>query len=526
MVTPPTRWSCWCWAARGPRTRTRTRKSSAATSSTVRRGLRLQPGTSGPAALPPRRSHAWGAWVGAAANTFGTRGGAARARLSLGEEQALNETARCKIIGLTLETRPDCVDALELRRLRRYGCTRVQLGVQHTDDTLLRKINRGCTTADTERALRLLKDACYKVDIHLMPNLPGSDPATDRAMFERVLEDEALQADQWKIYPCEVTPWTVIQRWYEKGEYVPYDDATLSEVLMHAKSRVHPWIRLNRVVRDIPSQYILGGLDAPNMRQQVLDTMAKRGMRCRCIRCREVGADSEQMAPRAVLVVRRYRASGGVEHFLSFEAEEQGGRQVILGFLRLRFSPRAGYACDDARARPGESAPCFPELRGAALIRELHVYGQLVATEALPPRGAAPPGGGAQAASQHQGFGRRLLACAEAMAARRGYAKMAVISGVGTRQYYRRHGYELAPGAGDFMVKPLHLGVGLRLWRGLLALLARLAAALLWLVSPPRGLPPAAPLSARSATAYVVYRLVDGHVVSHEVPRDSESTIR
>jgi len=432
-----------------------------------------------------------------AANTFGRRGGGAaqRQRGTLEEEQRANEDASCKIIGLTLETRPDEIDGAELRRLRRYGCTRVQLGVQHTDDAILRKINRGCTTADTARALRLLKDACYKVDIHLMPNLPGADVETDRAMFERVLGDEALQADQWKIYPCEVTPWTVIKRWHDSGEYVPYDEPALCELLMDVKAQVHPWIRLNRVVRDIPSQYILGGIDAPNLRQQLLQRMALAGRVCRCIRCREVGADSEKMAPRAELVVRRYRASGGVEYFLSYEAD---GGKVILGFCRLRFSRGAGVVATDARsaAAAGDGAAAAPavfeELRGAALIRELHVYGQLVATDdAAQPqhaRGGGGGGGGADAASQHQGFGRKLLACAEQMARRRGYRRVAVISGVGTRQYYRRHGYELqrGGGGGDFMVKPLRMGAGWWLWSVVLELVMRLVGAATLLVSAPR----------------------------------------
>jgi len=136
-----------------------------------------------------------------AANTFWQR--EKRPRRGLLEEQALNETAACKIIGLTLETRPDTIDAAELLRLRRYGCTRVQLGVQHTDDHVLKRINRGCTTADTVTALKRLKDACYKIDIHLMPNLPGATAAVDRAMFERVLSDPQLQADQWKVYPTQ-----------------------------------------------------------------------------------------------------------------------------------------------------------------------------------------------------------------------------------------------------------------------------------------------------------------------------------
>ena len=138
--------------------------------------------------------------------------------------------------------------------MRRYGCTRVQLGMQHTDDGVLKTINRGATRADMVRAIHLLKDCCYKLDLHLMPNLPGASRAMDAAMFEEVLHGEWLQADQWKIYPCEITPWTKIKAWFEAGTYVPYPDEELAELLLGVLPRIHPWVRVNRVVRDIPSQ--------------------------------------------------------------------------------------------------------------------------------------------------------------------------------------------------------------------------------------------------------------------------------
>ena len=273
-----------------------------------------------------------------AANTFGERADERRReRLSLYEEQVINESAPCKIIGLTLETRPDTIDAEELRRLRYYGCTRVQLGVQHTDDVVLKKINRGCYTRHTVAALRRLKDACFKVDVHLMPNLPATTVESDRQMFGRMLHDQTLQADQWKIYPCEVVPWTVIKKWHASGEYDPYGEDVLAELLCEIKQQVHPWIRLNRVVRDIPSQYVTGGVDAPNLRQNVLNMLAERGQRCRCIRCREVGDDIAAAAT-AELIKREYDGSDGHEVFLSFES---GPQETLLGFLRLRFPPSA-----------------------------------------------------------------------------------------------------------------------------------------------------------------------------------------
>ena len=138
--------------------------------------------------------------------------------------------------------------------MRRYGCTRVQLGMQHTDDGVLQKINRGATRADMVKAITLLKDCGYKLDLHLMPNLPGASASLDAHMFHEVLTDEWLQADQWKIYPCEITPWTKIKEWFEAGSYVPYPDEQLVDLLLRVLPKIHPWVRVNRVVRDIPSQ--------------------------------------------------------------------------------------------------------------------------------------------------------------------------------------------------------------------------------------------------------------------------------
>ncbi len=412
-----------------------------------------------------------------AANTFFERGAAKRPRLSLAEEQAANEGAVCKIIGLTLETRPDTITADELRRLRRYGCTRVQLGLQHTSDAVLKKVNRGCTNAHSMEALRLLKDTCYKVDVHLMPNLPGASLEADETMFQDMLHHPGLQADQWKIYPCEVTPWTVIKQWFDAGTFVPYPDEELFELILRIKAQVHPWIRLNRVVRDIPSQYILGGVDAPNMRQTLGEHLAARRMACACIRCREVGGDSSAAAS-AVLVRRDYAASGGREIFLSYETPDE---KTIFGFVRLRLC-----------ANPGASV--FACLRGAALIRELHVYGQLVPTApaSATGKGSSSAGGGSSAAgssigdadaSQHTGFGRALMAHAETLAAADGCTQVAVIAGIGARNYYRKLGYEVEP-EGGFMLKALPQGVRLRARAAAAARAARAHAPLLTAALP------------------------------------------
>lgn len=367
-----------------------------------------------------------------AANTFWQRPKDKRLPVNLDEEKALNESARVKIIGITLETRPDCIDKEELWRLRRYGCTRVQIGMQHTDDAVLKKINRGCTHKDMVDATRLLKDSCYKLDVHIMPNLPGSNLEMDRQMFDEMMTHPDLQVDQWKIYPCEIVPWTVIKRWFENGEYVPYCDEDLVSLLLDVLPRIPHWVRVNRIVRDIPSQYILTGLDRPNLRQDMDTYMFENKILCQDIRAREVKG---QCGLEAELVVRSYQSSGGVDHFISFESLDGS---TIMAFCRLRLSNDPGGGV-------------FKELEHAALIRELHVYGQLTVVTALEKEGDSEKG-----KQQHVGFGFRLMQHAEIMACRDpNVTKVAVISGVGVRNYYRRLGYHLDEGRGEFMVKDL-----------------------------------------------------------------------
>lgn len=361
---------------------------------------------------------------------------APRKKLSMEEEQKINESTLCRIIGLTLETRPDQICKKELQRYRWFGVTRMQIGVQHINDDILRKINRRCLTKHTKNAIKLLKDACFKVDIHLMPDLPGSDYMEDMRMFMEVLSDPTLQVDQWKIYPCSVLPWTKIMEWRESREYYPYaetiatrKDGTkynpLFELIMAVMTMVHPWIRINRIIRDIPDEYIIGGNNITNMRQYLDQEMVKRKLKCKDIRSREVrGRDIDLDS--VVLVVRTYEASDGIEKFISFETPDE---EIIVGFLRLRIT----------------RTPCvvaFPELVGCAMIRELHVYGQVVATYASKHGNEV----------QHHGFGSKLLKEAERISLEHKYKKISVISGNGVKNYYRKRGFK---DSGDFLIKEL-----------------------------------------------------------------------
>jgi ELP3 family radical SAM enzyme/protein acetyltransferase len=352
-----------------------------------------------------------------AANTFYSD--VKREKLKLSDEKTINETSQCKIIGITLETRPDEITIEEIRRFRYFGCTRVQLGVQHNNNNILKKINRGHTIEDTKRALKLLKDNGYKIDIHLMPNLPFSSPELDMDMFNTVLYDPDLQADQWKIYPCEVVPWTVIEKWYKSGKYTPYSEDNLNKVIVDVKSKIHPWIRLNRIVRDIPSQYILGG-NVSSMRDTFKAILESQGKVCNCIRCREIKSDIPDSYN---LIIRKYFAQNGTEYFISYETSDN----KILGFCRLRINNDQSF---------------FSEIKNAAFVRELHVYGQLKTKSTA-------------SNTQHTGFGTKLMLEAEKIAKNYKVKNIAVISGVGVRGYYRKLGYTLDPDS-EFMVKNIY----------------------------------------------------------------------
>jgi len=348
-----------------------------------------------------------------------------REMLSLEEEIKLNENSQLHIIGLTLETRPDTITLDEIKNFRRYNATRIQLGVQHTDNTVLKKINRGHDVECAYKAIRMLKENGYKVDIHLMPNLPGSSYEQDVKMLNEALYDDRLQADQLKIYPCAVVPFTKIKEWYDKGDYKPYDDTVLFELIKDFKQRVQPYKRLNRIIRDIPSTYISGGYTdkSVNMRQLLQNDMKKNNWKCRCIRCREIG-DNKINIDDIKLNKLYYRSSEGDEYYISYETNE-----YLIGFIRLRINSNP------------DLNNLLPILKDTALIRELHIYSNINCV-----------GKTNDMSWQHKGFGRKLIEEAEKIALQNNIYKIAIISGTGVRGYYRKLGYELID---TYMIKNL-----------------------------------------------------------------------
>ena len=354
---------------------------------------------------------------------------------TLEEEIETNETAIIHIIGLTLETRPDTINIEEIANFRRYNCTRVQLGVQHTNNKVLQKINRGHTIECAYDAIKLLKNNCYKVDIHIMPNLPGSSYEIDRIMLEDVLYDQRIQVDQYKIYPTAIVPFTRIKKWFDEGTYIPYDDMLLYELIKDFKKNVQKYKRLNRIIRDIPGHYIEGGYSTKfvNMRQLLQDDMRTNNWGCKCIRCREIKGNILSSLDNIKLNIEIYRASDCNEYHISFDTDCD--KNYLIGFLRLRLSGLS----EDKDTSP--SSQVLPSIKGCALIRELHVYSNLNSV-----------GDNIEGSLQHKGFGKQLVAKAEEIAANNGYRRIAIISGTGVRGYYKKLGYELID---TYMIKDI-----------------------------------------------------------------------
>ncbi len=346
---------------------------------------------------------------------------------TLEEAKRLNETAAHRCVGLCIETRPDFCDETQIERMLEFGTTRVEIGVQMLDDDIYRLIRRGHTVADVVNATALLRRHAFKVHYHWMPGLPGSTPEKDLALSHLLFDDERFRPDGLKLYPTMVVAGTELEKWYREGRYQPYNFGTMVDLLVGIKSIVPKYVRISRVLRDIPPKFITAGC-RDSLRGPVRERMKERGLECRCIRCREVGhraqAGWEISQPR--LVRLDYEASGGGEIFLSFEDEHE----TLFGLLRLRVQPE----------------PIVPLGQKAggnkALIRELHVFGPEVAL-----------GQRKDDAAQHKGLGKALLHEAERIACEEFRAEeIIVLSGVGARDYYRAEGYALK---GDYMVKRL-----------------------------------------------------------------------
>lgn len=341
---------------------------------------------------------------------------------SLQEAQKANETSAHRVIGLTIETRPDWCSQQHIDEILEWGATRVELGVQTLDEEVLKRVKRGHGVDAVIDTTWRLKDAAFKVGYHFMPGLYSSKES-DVRMLRELFENPSFKPDMLKIYPCLVMPGTELYNEWKAGRFEPIGSEEAVERIVEATKFFPPWVRVMRMQRDIPASLIAAGVKNGNLHQMVVRELKKRGQKCRCIRCREVfspyrlaenGAQEKPKPLNLTLVERSYEASWGMEHFLSFEDVEQ---DLLAGFIRLRL-PKKSHRKEITQS--------------TALIRELHVYGQEVEIGRQEHEGVRV---------QHLGIGKSLLLRAEEIAQDAGKDKMVIISGVGARPYYARLGY-------------------------------------------------------------------------------------
>ncbi len=331
--------------------------------------------------------------------------------------QEVNESSSVRCVGITFEPRPDWARAEQINFMLDFGVTRVEVGVQNPDDRIYGLVDRGHTVQDVIDSTQELKDSGLKIGYHMMPGIMGYDPQLDLNAFEKIFTQQEFKPDMLKIYPCLVMEGTEYSERYRNGEFEPLGTEDAVDLIVKVKATMPKWVRTMRIMRDIPSNLVEAGIKASNLGQLVYDRMDEEGVKCSCIRCREVGRflkKGMEPDPDDIELVREtYEASGGTEVFLSFEDTVQ---DMLVGFTRLRIPYK----------------PFRPEVdEDTALIRELHVYGPAVEIGEQP-----------EYEWQHRGYGTELIREAERIALEEyGKTRLNVTSGIGVREYYRRLGY-------------------------------------------------------------------------------------
>lgn len=344
----------------------------------------------------------------------------------ISDVQKANESSKVRCVGMTFETRPDYCKTEHINRMLDFGVTRVELGVQTLSDDLYKRIKRGHKIADVIEANQLLRDSAIKVAMHMMPGL-FVDEKEDLKMFKKLFSDNNFKPDMLKIYPCLVTQGSELYDLWEAGKYTPYRDEDAVELIVKVKEILPKWVRTMRIQRDIPSTLIVDGVKKSNLGELVYNKLEENHINCQCIRCREIGhkkTSQEYKLDDFRLFNEKYSACNGEENFLSIEDVNE---ESIAGFLRLRFPSKDHFR---------------PEITDkTSLVRELHVYGNMIKIGDKNPK-----------IGQHTGFGEKLLKEAEGLSVDKGCDQVAIISGIGSRNYYRKFGYEKV---GPYMIKKI-----------------------------------------------------------------------
>ena len=341
---------------------------------------------------------------------------------SLEEAQTINQTAGSRNVGLVVETRPDTINPAELAFMRSLGVTKVQMGAQSFDDEILRLNCRGHDVQATLDACALLRAAGFKIVLHWMPNLLGATPDSDRADFLKMWSG-GFCPDEIKIYPTQLLREAPLYAFWQEGRYQPYSTEQLVELIADIKPHIPIYSRVNRIIRDIPASYIQAGSRRSSLRLDVMQELERRGQRCRCIRCREIRGKPVK-ADQLTMGDFIYHPADAEEHFIHFSTVDD----QLAGYLRLSL-PSSDFP---PTRRPQREAlyAAIPELRGTALIREVHIYGQSLEV------GSEQAG-----AAQHSGLGTALLKEAEQTAIKNGFSRLAVIAAIGTSLYYEKRGF-------------------------------------------------------------------------------------
>jgi len=388
---------------------------------------------------------------------------------NLEEAQKKNEKAKHRCVALCIETRPDVCSDEDIKRMREFGATRVELGVQIIDDKIYSNIKRGHKIKDVVDATKRLKNAGFKIGYHIMPGLPGSNPEKDLKLFKKIFSDEDFKPDQLKIYPCQVIPSSELENWYWKKKYKPYSTDEIKKLLIKMLKIVPRYCRVMRIMREIPPEYIVAGTRNIDMRKDIEEELRKKKVKLKEIRYREIGFNKSGLKNNLKLKITKYHASEGDEYFL----EILNSDDVLFGLLRLRIynnlrSPKARdidssvsglrqgtslkkllrnknfemhfFINSSKKSRTSETSEQFQRAK-RAIIREIHVYGQALKI------------GEKGNISQHIGLGKWLMSEAEKIASENECKKISVISGIGVREYYRKLEYFLEK---TYMVKNLN----------------------------------------------------------------------
>jgi elongator complex protein 3 len=329
--------------------------------------------------------------------------------------QKFNEKTVCRNVGLVLETRPDYITKKEVMRMRKLGATKIQIGIQSLDNQILELNRRGHSIKATKRAFQLLRLAGFKIHAHIMPNLYGSNLKKDIADYKKLWSKD-FYPDELKIYPTSIIPNTRLANLYKEGKYKPYTEKELLKYFTKVLPTTPKFIRLTRIVRDIPSDEIVAGNKATNFRQIAEEKIKNLGLEIKDIRSREI-RDKKIIWSDVKEEIIKYKTSISTEYFISYVTKKDN---KLCGFLRLSI-PCKNFSKNNF----------LNELKNSAIIREIHVYGTLVNI-----------GDNSEGEAQHLGLGKKLIKRSEEITKRNCYRKISVISAIGTREYYRNRGFE------------------------------------------------------------------------------------